>query len=355
MIICYQGSFLSKLPPMLFDLTFGISQVVSSRWQYAPQLGEASNRMDFGQIVPLFLLSLPMLVAAEIYYGELACIFSKVASTKRTLDARSETKEELQSSGSSSVTTLTSPNDPGAATGNRTRSVLASNVQDSATASTTSAELFNPSAKRKILKLVLYCFCFEFLWLVAIGSTYNLFGSFIVALFYIGWNSMVFLWTFITFTNISKPTILRTRILSYRAKQLAENSTHPQSASSADTSTNGPPSNGTRSQNQSIELRSLHNQPQGQHATASSTPRSPVFPADDGRLHVAPQRHDTEADLGIHPPSSRTAPISTAGAIFAEPESVGDGPTTEGTMGQSSNVETTVDRTRRRNTVEGSS
>jgi hypothetical protein len=73
MILCYQGSFLSKLPPMLFDLAFGISQVVSSRWQYAPKLGEASNRMDFGQIVPLFLLSLPMLVAAEIYYGELSC------------------------------------------------------------------------------------------------------------------------------------------------------------------------------------------------------------------------------------------------------------------------------------------
>ena len=82
MILCYKGSFLSKLPPMLFDMTFGISQVVSSRWQFAPPLGEASNRMDFGQIVPLFLLSLPMLVAAEIYYGELACIFSEIASTK---------------------------------------------------------------------------------------------------------------------------------------------------------------------------------------------------------------------------------------------------------------------------------
>jgi hypothetical protein len=356
MILCYQGSFLSKLPPMLFDLAFGISQVVSSRWKYAPELGEASNRMDFGQIVPLFLLSLPMLVAAEIYYGELDCIFGEVASTKRTLDARSESKEELHSSDLGSVTTLSSPNDPGAATGNRTRSVLASNVQDIAAASPTSTELFNPSARRQILKLVLYYFCFELLSLVLIGSTYNLqgFASFIVSLLYIIWNFIVFLSTFITFTRISKPSILHTRILSYRAKQLAENSTQPSSASSADTTTNGAPSNGTRSPNQSIELRSFNNQPQGQHALASSATPSPVLPADDGRLHVAPQRHDTEADLGLHPQSSRTALIPTAGAIFAEPESMGNGPGTEGTTGQSSNVETTRDGTRRRNTVEGS-
>ncbi len=82
MILCYQGSFLSKIPPMLFDLAFGMSLVVSSRWKYAPKLGEASNRMDFGQIVPLFLLSLPMLVAAEIYYGELAFTSSEIASTE---------------------------------------------------------------------------------------------------------------------------------------------------------------------------------------------------------------------------------------------------------------------------------
>jgi hypothetical protein len=70
MILRYQGSFLRQIPSMTFDMCFGISQVVSNRWIYAPKLGEASNRMDFGQIVPLFLLSLPMLVAAEIYYGE---------------------------------------------------------------------------------------------------------------------------------------------------------------------------------------------------------------------------------------------------------------------------------------------
>jgi hypothetical protein len=280
----------------------------------------------------------------------------EVASTKWTLDARSETKEELHSSDSSSVTTLGSQINHGTATGNRARSILASTVQGPATASSTSTKLFNPSARRQIIKLVLYYFCFELLSLVLIGSTYNLqgFGSFIVSFLYIIWISISFLWTFITFTRISKPSILHTRFLSYRAKQLAENSTQPSSASSADTTTNGPPSNGTRSQNQSIELRSFNNQPQGQHALASSTPPSPMLPADDGRLHVAPQRHDTEADLGLHPQSSRTALVPTAGAIFAEPESVGNGPGTEGTTGQRSNVETTRHGTRRRNTVEGS-
>ncbi len=189
------------------------------------------------------------------------------------------------------------------------------------------------------------------------GSTYNLQGlvSFLVSVLYIIWNCIVFLCTFITFTNISKPSILHTLFLSYRAKQLAENSAQQSSTSNVDTSTNRPPSNETRSQNQSIELRSFNNHRQEQHPAASSTPRSRVFPADDGRLHVAAQRHDTEADLGLYPQSSRTAPISTAGAIFAEPESVGSGPGTEGTTGQSSNVETTRDGTRRRNTVEGPS
>ena len=280
----------------------------------------------------------------------------EVGSTKWTLDARSETKEELHSSDSSSVTIPSSPINHGTATGNRARSILASTVQGPATASSTSTELFNPSARRQIIKLVLYYFCFELLSLVLIGSTYNLqgFGSFIVSFLYIIWISISFLWTFITFTSISKPSILHTRILSYRAKQLVENSTQPLPASSVDPSMNGPPSNGTRSQNQSIELRSFNNQSQGQHDIAPSTSPSPVLPADDGRLHVAPQRHDTEADLGLHPQSSRTAPIPTAGVIFTEPESVADGPGTEGTTGQSSNVETTRDGTRRRNTVEGS-
>lgn len=70
MILRYQGSFLHKIQSMTFDMCFGISQVVLNRWTYAHKLGEESNRMDFGQIVPPFLLSVPMLVAAEIYYGE---------------------------------------------------------------------------------------------------------------------------------------------------------------------------------------------------------------------------------------------------------------------------------------------
>ena len=69
--LVYDGSFISQIPGILFDIGFGISQVASVRWVFAPLLSPISSRMDFGQIVPIFLLSLPMLVAAEIYYGKL--------------------------------------------------------------------------------------------------------------------------------------------------------------------------------------------------------------------------------------------------------------------------------------------
>jgi hypothetical protein len=65
----YTGSFMSEIPRLGFDMAFGISQVIFSRNFDAPSLGPSSYSMDFGQIVPLFLLALPMLVAAEIYYG----------------------------------------------------------------------------------------------------------------------------------------------------------------------------------------------------------------------------------------------------------------------------------------------
>ena len=40
------------------------------RWVYHPELTEDADTMSFGQIVPLFLLLVPRLAAAETYFGE---------------------------------------------------------------------------------------------------------------------------------------------------------------------------------------------------------------------------------------------------------------------------------------------
>lgn len=68
----YFKSFFSSVANRFFDLSYGISQFATARWVQAPNLDKSDNRMDFGQIVPLFLLAIPMLAAAEIYFGRYA-------------------------------------------------------------------------------------------------------------------------------------------------------------------------------------------------------------------------------------------------------------------------------------------
>lgn len=65
----YSNSFLPSLDDLAFSLSYGFSQVVSVRWVGEPKLAQGANRWSFGQIVPLFLLALPVFAAAEIYYG----------------------------------------------------------------------------------------------------------------------------------------------------------------------------------------------------------------------------------------------------------------------------------------------
>ena len=67
----YSKSYISNIPDLLFTFSYGVAQVVASRWLGAPKLAEEANRMGFGQIVPLLLLAIPVLIAAEIYYGEI--------------------------------------------------------------------------------------------------------------------------------------------------------------------------------------------------------------------------------------------------------------------------------------------
>ncbi|OAP57654.1 hypothetical protein AYL99_08392 [Fonsecaea erecta] len=64
----YSASFLSQIGTSFFALSYGITQITTLRWgAYHPQLQAGSTRIDFGQIVPLILLILPLLSAAEIF------------------------------------------------------------------------------------------------------------------------------------------------------------------------------------------------------------------------------------------------------------------------------------------------
>jgi hypothetical protein len=49
-------------------VTYGLMQMVNYRWTFHDV--KIVNEMGFGQIMPLFLLVLPIFAAAEIYYGE---------------------------------------------------------------------------------------------------------------------------------------------------------------------------------------------------------------------------------------------------------------------------------------------
>ena len=66
-----QGSFLSEILTLLFGVSYGISQMVTNR-NLVPVAGlyGDQNAISFGQLVPLFLIALPLLAAGEIYYGE---------------------------------------------------------------------------------------------------------------------------------------------------------------------------------------------------------------------------------------------------------------------------------------------
>ena len=69
------NSFLWELIFATFGFTYGLIQVVTSRWpqffSYLSQPIDSGDIMGFGQIVPLLLLFLPGLAAVEVYEGTL--------------------------------------------------------------------------------------------------------------------------------------------------------------------------------------------------------------------------------------------------------------------------------------------
>jgi hypothetical protein len=63
----YRRSLLRIFPLLSFMVTYGVMQMVNYRWTFHDV--KIVNEMGFGQIMPLFLLVLPVFAAAEIYYG----------------------------------------------------------------------------------------------------------------------------------------------------------------------------------------------------------------------------------------------------------------------------------------------
>ena len=67
----YGDSFLSGIPGIAFSFSYGVTQVVVTRWKLSPKsLPSEAKNMGFVQIMPLLLLCLPFLAAGESYYGE---------------------------------------------------------------------------------------------------------------------------------------------------------------------------------------------------------------------------------------------------------------------------------------------
>ncbi|KAF2661827.1 hypothetical protein K491DRAFT_388332 [Lophiostoma macrostomum CBS 122681] len=63
----YSESFLAHGPLLMFMIAYGFTQLYSSRWH--PNIDvRVESSFSFGQITSLFLLVLPILAAAEIYY-----------------------------------------------------------------------------------------------------------------------------------------------------------------------------------------------------------------------------------------------------------------------------------------------
>ncbi|USP74767.1 hypothetical protein yc1106_02041 [Curvularia clavata] len=63
----YDESFLSLAPPLIFMISYGLAQLVFTRWMY-PLPIVVDGGMSFGQITPLCFLVIPFLAAAETYY-----------------------------------------------------------------------------------------------------------------------------------------------------------------------------------------------------------------------------------------------------------------------------------------------
>lgn len=65
--IDFRQSFLGTIPALLMSFSYAITQLVYTRMS-KPDIQNSENLVDFGQIVPIFLLALPLLAFIEMYY-----------------------------------------------------------------------------------------------------------------------------------------------------------------------------------------------------------------------------------------------------------------------------------------------
>ena len=72
-----ENSFLGNLLTLQFGVAFGITRVIVSRI-YEPSAGivGSQNDINFGQLVPLLLMLLPLFAAGEIYFGNKANLYA---------------------------------------------------------------------------------------------------------------------------------------------------------------------------------------------------------------------------------------------------------------------------------------
>lgn len=65
--------FLYQILFLLFGITYGLVQIAACRWAYMSAPADiigSENEMGFGQLVPLLLITLPILAAGEAYFGK---------------------------------------------------------------------------------------------------------------------------------------------------------------------------------------------------------------------------------------------------------------------------------------------
>lgn len=64
-------SFIGELLTLLFGITYGLTLITVNRNDIPPAgLSGSQDTVGFGQLVPLFLMALPLLAAGEVCYGK---------------------------------------------------------------------------------------------------------------------------------------------------------------------------------------------------------------------------------------------------------------------------------------------
>lgn len=84
----------------------GSTQAVTFRWFLAPNIKSSANQMNFGQIMPLLLLALLILAAAEIYYKSR----QRSDSSMKAVDVTNFSPRDRMSGGNNPGPSI--PNDP---------------------------------------------------------------------------------------------------------------------------------------------------------------------------------------------------------------------------------------------------